>query len=65
MALNTQDVGGKTGLETYLKSHLGNRDDVVLFMKPDPDVVLADVVFAMDKARSAGIKVIGTVLSGG
>lgn len=65
MALNTQDVGGKTGLEAFLRKTYANRDDALLFMKPDPDVVLSDVIFAMDKARGAGVKVIGTVLSGG
>lgn len=63
MALNTQDVGGKAGLEAFLRSRLGNREDVVLFMKPDPDVVFSDVIYAMDKARGAGIKIVGTVLS--
>jgi biopolymer transport protein ExbD len=65
MALNTQDVGGKAGVEDFLKKTFANRDDKLLFLKPDPDVVFSDVVYAMDKARGAGIKVIGTVLSGG
>jgi biopolymer transport protein ExbD len=63
MAVNTQDTGGKAGLEAKLRSVFANRDDDLLFLKPDPDVVLSDVIFAMDKARSAGVKVIGTVLS--
>jgi biopolymer transport protein ExbD len=65
MAVNTQDTGGKAGLEAKLRSIFANRDDDLLFLKPDPDVVFSDVIFAMDKARGAGVKVIGTVLSGG
>jgi biopolymer transport protein ExbD len=64
MAVNTQDTGGKAGLEAKLRQIFANRDEqALLFVKPDPDVVLSDVIFAMDRARGAGVKVIGTVLS--
>ena len=64
MAVNQQDTGGKAGLEAKLRQIFANRDEqALLFIKPDPDVVLSDVIFAMDHARGAGVKVLGTVLS--
>lgn len=63
MAVNTQDTNGKAGLQAKLRQVFSNRDDLLLFVKPDPDVVLSDVIYAMDQARGAGVKVIGTVLS--
>jgi len=36
-----------------------NRPDKILFVKADPTVIYQDVIYAMDVARGAGVKVIG------
>jgi biopolymer transport protein ExbD len=63
LALNTQPLT-KQNVEEELRKVYSNRDDDLLFIKPDQDVVFSDVIYAMDRARGAGVKVIGTVLNG-
>ena len=36
-----------------------NRPDKILFVKADPTVIYQEVIYAMDVARGAGVKVIG------
>lgn len=36
-----------------------DRPEKIMFLKGDPDVTYQDVIFAMDKARGGGVKVIG------
>ena len=47
------------GLGQRLKEIYENRPEKILFVKGDPDVTYQDVIFAMDMARGAGVKVIG------
>jgi biopolymer transport protein ExbD len=42
-----------------LKEIYDPRPDKIIFVKGDPQVLYKDVVFAMDQARGAGVKVIG------
>jgi biopolymer transport protein TolR len=49
----------KADLYNYLKSTYDPRPEKVMFLKGDPDVTYQDVIFAMDQARGAGVKVIG------
>ncbi len=62
-ALNTKPLN-KTNIEDELRRVYSNRDDDLLFIKPDQTVTFEDVIFAMDRAKGAGVKVIGTVLNG-
>jgi biopolymer transport protein TolR len=62
-ALNTKPLN-KDNVEEELRKVYSNRDDDLLFIKPDQTVTFADVIFAMDRAKGAGVKVIGTVLNG-
>ena len=46
-------------LGARLKEIYGPRPDKIIFVKGDPTVKYQDVIFAMDVARGAGVKVIG------
>ncbi len=50
----TKDRLGKRLHEIY-----DNRPEKIIFVKGDPKVKYQDVIFAMDQARAAGVKVIG------
>ena len=49
----------KATLYTRLKELYDPRPDKIIFVKGDPGVLYQDVIFAMDQARGAGVKVIG------
>ena len=49
----------KSELFKYLKETYDPRPTKVLFVKGDPEVTYQSVIFAMDQARGAGVKVIG------
>lgn len=49
----------KDELFNELKKIYDPRPEKILFIKGDPDVVYQDVIFGMDQARGAGVKVIG------
>jgi biopolymer transport protein TolR len=49
----------KADLYNYLKNTYDPRPEKIMFLKGDPDVTYQDVIFAMDQARGAGVKVIG------
>jgi len=49
----------KEGLYKRLKEIYDPRPDKIIFVKGDPTVLYRDVVYAMDIARGAGVKVIG------
>ncbi len=58
--VNNQTVaGGVNGLGARLQEIYNGRPDKVIFVKGAPDVKYQDVIFAMDQARGAGVKVIG------
>ena len=57
-AINKAPVD-KAGLFQALKNVYDPRPEKILFLKGDPDVTYQDVIFAMDMARGAGVKVIG------
>ena len=57
-AINKQVVT-KDNLATELKSIYEGRPDKIIFVKGDPAVKYQDVIWAMDVARGAGVKVIG------
>ena len=46
-------------LQTRLKEIYDPRPEKIIFVKGAPDVKYADVIFAMDAARGAGVKIIG------
>jgi biopolymer transport protein TolR len=56
--VNTQPVT-KAELPKKLKDIYDPRPDKVIFVKGDPAVKYSDVIWAMDVARGAGVKVIG------
>ena len=56
--INKQDVT-HDGLQKYIKDIYDPRPDKVMFIKGDETVVYQDVIWAMDMARAAGVKVIG------
>lgn len=56
--VNKKDVP-KPELFNYLKDVYKDRPEKIIFIKGDPEVKYQDVVFAMDQARGAGVKVIG------
>jgi biopolymer transport protein ExbD len=56
--INSQPVD-KAGLSKRLKEIYDPRPDKLIFVKGDPAVKYSDVVWAMDVARGAGVKVIG------
>ena len=49
----------KAELYAFLKQTYDPRPEKIIFVKGDPDVIYQDVIFAMDAARGAGVKVIG------
>jgi biopolymer transport protein ExbD len=49
----------KTALTKRLKEIYDGRPEKIIFVKGDPKVKYSDVIFAMDVARGAGVKVIG------
>lgn len=51
----------KSELYNYLKSTYDPRPEKIIFIKGDTDVTYQDVIFAMDQARGAGVKVLATV----
>lgn len=57
-AINKEAVA-KDGLLARLKSIYDPRPDKIMFVKGDPKVKYQSVIFAMDQARGAGVKVIG------
>jgi biopolymer transport protein ExbD len=57
-AVNKEPVT-KDRLFTRLKEIYEPRPDKIIFVKGDPKVLYQDVIFAMDVARGAGVKVIG------
>ncbi|MEP7380360.1 MAG: biopolymer transporter ExbD [Gemmatimonadota bacterium] len=57
-AINKEPVS-KDGLLARLKSIYDPRPDKIMFVKGDPKVKYQAVIFAMDQARGAGVKVIG------
>jgi len=59
-AINTKAVD-KAGLFQRLKEIYDPRPEKILFFKGDPEVTYQDVIFAMDQARGAGVKVIAAV----
>lgn len=57
-AINKEPVS-KDGLHSRLKQIYDPRPDKIMFVKGDPAVKYQSVIFAMDQARGAGVKVIG------
>jgi biopolymer transport protein ExbD len=49
----------KDNLSTRLKAVYEGRPDKIIFVKGDPTVKYQDVIYGMDQARGAGVKVIG------
>jgi biopolymer transport protein ExbD len=58
-AVNKQPPLNKDNLMARLKEIYDGRPDKLIFVKGDPKVQYQDVIFAMDMARQAGVKVIG------
>jgi biopolymer transport protein TolR len=56
--INTQEVT-KEGLDRRLHEIYDPRPEKIMFIKGDPAVIYSDVIWAMDVARGAGVKVIG------
>ena len=56
--VNSQPIP-KNDLPKRLKEIFDPRPDKIIFIKGDPTVKYADVIYAMDVARGAGVKVIG------
>lgn len=50
----------KSELYNELKKIYDPRPEKILFIRGDPNVVYQDVIFGMDQARGAGVRVIGT-----
>jgi biopolymer transport protein ExbD len=57
-AINKAPVN-KAQLFDELKKIYDPRPEKILFVKGDPEVKYQDVIFGMDQARGAGVKVIG------
>jgi biopolymer transport protein TolR len=57
--INNQQPLQANQLLPALQSVYNGRPDKIIFVKGAPDVKYQDVVFAMDQARGAGVKVIG------
>jgi biopolymer transport protein TolR len=49
----------KERLDARLREIFDPRPDKIIFVKGDPTVIYQDVIYAMDVARGAGVKVIG------
>lgn len=56
--VNSQPIP-KNDLPKRLKDIYDPRPDKIIFIKGDPTVKYSDVIYAMDVARGAGVKVIG------
>ena len=56
--VNTQPIA-KNDLAKKLKEIYDQRPEKIIFVKGDEKVKYSDVIFAMDVARGAGVKVIG------
>jgi biopolymer transport protein TolR len=56
--VNTQPIP-KNELAKRLKEIYDPRPEKIIFVKGDPAVKYSDVIYAMDVARGAGVKVIG------
>ncbi len=56
--VNTRPIP-KAELVKGLKDIYDPRPEKIIFIKGDPQVTYQDVIFAMDAARGAGVKVIG------
>jgi biopolymer transport protein ExbD len=56
--INTKPVS-REGLAQKLHEVYDQRPDKILFVKGDPTVKYEDVIYSMDVARGAGVKVIG------
>jgi len=56
--VNTQPIA-KNDLQKKLKEIYDPRPEKIIFVKGDPAVKYSDVIYAMDVARGAGVKVIG------
>jgi biopolymer transport protein ExbD len=56
--VNSQPIP-RAELQKRLKEIYDPRPDKIIFIKGDPTVKYSDVIFAMDVARGAGVKVIG------
>ncbi len=54
-----KEIVPKDRLKTRLHEIYDQRPDKIIFVKGDPKVKYQDVIFAMDVARGAGVKVIG------
>ena len=63
-ALNQEKLD-KSNLEARIRAVYDSRDDDLLFIKPEGDVIYEHVSWAMDRAKGAGVQVLGTVLPGG
>lgn len=59
--VNTRPVA-RDNLEARLREIYSGRPDKILFVKADGNVIYQDVIAAMDAARGAGVKVLGSVL---
>jgi biopolymer transport protein TolR len=57
-SINKESVT-KAGLAARLKQIYDPRPEKIIFVKGDPKVKYQDVIYAMDVARGAGVKVIG------
>jgi len=57
--INKQEPLTKDNLQKRLKELYDPRPEKLIFIKGDPAVKYQDVIFAMDMARQAGVKVIG------
>jgi biopolymer transport protein TolR len=57
-AINKEPVE-KDALFTRLKSIYDPRPEKIIFVKGDTTAIYANVIWAMDQARGAGVKVIG------
>jgi len=57
-AINKKEVS-KAELSAYLTSVYQLRPEKIIFIKGDPTVLYQDVIWAMDQARGAGVKVLG------
>ena len=57
-SINTEPVS-RDRLGGRLKEIYDPRPEKIIFVKGDPKVRYQDVIFAMDEARGAGVKVIG------
>jgi biopolymer transport protein TolR len=61
-AVNTAPIP-KAELESRLRQVYTGRPVKVIFVKAHGDVIYQDVIWAMDAARGAGVKVLGAVLA--